>query len=77
MADDLALSRITSAISRLTIEMRNAGMSPPVAIVVTHDTESRMLMLSRQGQFTYDVKTGINKLANIPIIAGDLDGLRR
>lgn len=77
MADDLALSRIASAISRLTREMVAAGMSPPVAIVVTPNSRSQMVMLATAGTLTYDVRARCDKLANIPIIAGDFDGLRR
>ena len=77
MADDLALSRIASAIARLSIEMRNAGMDPPVAIVITHEARDQILSGARFGHMVYDVKAGADKLANIPIIAGDLDGLRR
>lgn len=77
MADDLTLSRITSAISRLTIELRNAGLDPPVAIVVTPNTRLQMYRFGERGMMLYDVKTRSDKIANIPIIEGDLDGLRR
>jgi hypothetical protein len=77
MPDDLALTRIASAIARLSIEMERAGMKPPVAIVVTGETRMQMYRLGERGVMIYDCKTRSDKLANIPIIEGDIDGLRR